>query len=142
ARAACLIMSAISKIAVCGAGAMGSGIAQVAAQAGASVKIFDVNPQALNSSEKQTRDGLAKLVARGKLTADQLGEIQKRMAWVSSLSALEDSDLVIEAIIEDVEIKGQLFEQLESVVKPDAIIATNTSSLPISRLARRLKHPE
>lgn len=121
---------------------MGSGIAQVAAQAGASVKIFDVNPQALNSSEKQTRDGLAKLAARGKLANDQLGEIQKRMTWVSSLSALEDSDLVIEAIIEDVEIKGQLFEQLESVVTPETIIATNTSSLPISRLARRLKHPE
>lgn len=129
------------KVAVCGAGAMGSGIAQIAAQSGAHVKIFDVNARALAASEKRTREGLDKLAVRGKLTAGQASAICERIEWVSSLEALADRELVIEAIIEDVVAKGQLFEQLEAVVTADAIIATNTSSLPVSRLARGFRHP-
>ncbi len=131
----------IGKVAVCGAGAMGSGIAQVAAQAGASVLIFDVNAQALETSRTRTLADLDKLAARGKLSADEARTIGERMQWVSTLDALADRDLVIEAIIEDAGIKGQLFERIEAIVAPDAIIATNTSSLPISRLARGLKQP-
>lgn len=134
--------AAIGKVAVCGAGAMGSGIAQVAAQAGASVHIFDVNAQALDASRARTLADLDRLAARGKLSADEVRAIGERMQWVSTLDALADRDLVIEAIIEDAGIKGQLFEQVEAILSPEAIIATNTSSLPISRLARGLKRPE
>lgn len=132
---------AIDKVAVCGAGAMGAGIAQVAAQAGASVKIFDVNADALAASRKRTFADLEKLASRGKLTDEQAGAISRRMEWVSSLDALSDRDLVIEAIVEDAGIKGKLFTELEAILEPEAIIATNTSSLPISRLARGLKEP-
>lgn len=129
------------KIAVCGAGAMGSGIAQVAAQAGACVKIFDVNAASLATSRDRTFADLDKLAARGKLTPDDAAEVKGRMEWVSTLDALGDRDLVIEAIVEDEAIKATLFEALEEIVSPDAVIATNTSSLPVSRLARRLKSP-
>ncbi len=131
----------LEKIAVCGAGAMGSGIAQVAAQAGASVHVFDVNADALAASRKRILADLDKLVARDKLTAAQAGEIAGRMTWVSSLDALAGCDLVVEAIVEDAAIKGALFDALEAIVAVDAIIATNTSSLPVSRLARGLKAP-
>ncbi|MFA7594906.1 MAG: 3-hydroxyacyl-CoA dehydrogenase NAD-binding domain-containing protein [Novosphingobium sp.] len=133
---------AIDKVAVCGAGAMGAGIAQVAAQAGASVKIFDVNADALAASRKRTLADIEKLAARGKLTGEQAEAVRGRMEWVSSLDALADRDLVIEAIIEDAGIKGALFGELEAIVGPNAVIATNTSSLPISRLARGLKAPQ
>ncbi|MDR7154012.1 3-hydroxybutyryl-CoA dehydrogenase [Sphingobium xenophagum] len=132
----------IAKVAICGAGAMGSGIAQVAAQAGASVLIFDVNVQALETSRTRTLADLDKLAARGKLSVDDARAIVERMQWVSTLDALTDRELVIEAIVEDADIKGQLFERIEAIIASDAIIATNTSSLPISRLARSLKQPD
>lgn len=134
-------MSEITKVAVCGAGAMGSGIAQVAAQAGASVKIFDVNADALAGSRTRILGDLEKLAAKGKITAEASAAIAGRLSWVTTLEELGDRDLVIEAIIEDAAIKGRLFEQLEAVVSPEAVIATNTSSLPISRLAAGLRHP-
>lgn len=132
----------IDSVAVCGAGAMGSGIAQVAAQAGAQVIVFDVNLDALAASRQRTLADIAKLVAKGKLTADEGSVVETRMEWVSDLEKLSNCDLVLEAIIEDAHIKSQLFEDLEAVLQPDAIIASNTSSLPISRLARGLRHPE
>lgn len=131
----------LDKVAVCGAGAMGSGIAQVAAQAGASVKVFDVNAVSLATSRERTLADLDKLQARGKLTAEVASAIAGRMEWVSSLEDLADRDLVIEAIVEDEGIKTTLFAALEAIVAPDAVIATNTSSLAVSRLARGLKSP-
>ena len=131
----------LDKVAVCGAGAMGSGIAQVAAQAGASVKVFDVNAASLATSRERTLADLDKLAARGKLTAEAAAAIVRRMEWVSSLDDLADRDLIIEAIVEDEGVKGKLFEALEAIVAPDAVIATNTSSLAVSRLARGLKSP-
>lgn len=131
-----------TRIAVCGAGAMGSGIAEIAAQRGAAVKVFDVNAEALAGSEKRIAQSIDKLVAKGKLSADDAGDILGRMQWVSSLDDLADCELVIEAIIEDAAIKGRLFEGLEAVLSDQAVIATNTSSLPIGRLARTLRRPE
>lgn len=132
----------LTQIAVCGAGAMGSGIAQVAAQAGASVVVFDVSPQALEGSRKRILGGLDTLVERGKMAAADADAVRARLSWVSELEALAASELVIEAIIEDIAIKAELFARLETVVAPGAILASNTSSLPISRLARELAKPE
>jgi 3-hydroxybutyryl-CoA dehydrogenase len=131
-----------NRIAVCGAGAMGSGIAEIAAQRGAAVKVFDVNAEALAGSEKRIGQSIDKLVAKGKLSADDAGDIRGRMQWVSSLDDLAGCELVIEAIIEDAAIKGRLFDGLEAVLSDQAVIATNTSSLPIGRLARTLGRPE
>jgi len=133
---------ALTRIAVCGAGAMGSGIAQVAAQSGAQVIVFDIQAEAIASSEKRILASIDGLVAKGKMTAEAAADIRGRMRWTSDLQQLADAELVIEAIVENADIKGKLFEQLESIVGPDAILASNTSSLPIARLARSLKTPE
>lgn len=131
-----------TKIAVCGAGAMGSGIAEVAAQRGAQVIVFDVNAAALSASEARITKSIAKLVEKGKLSADDGAAAQGRLSWTDSLTALADAELVIEAIIENAEIKGELFAGIEGVVGPDTVIASNTSSLPIARLARTLTRPD
>ncbi len=131
----------LTKIAVCGAGAMGSGIAQVAAQAGANVIIFDVQVDALKGSEKRILAGIDTLVGRGKMDVGTAAGIRERMRWTSDLADLADAELVIEAIIEDAGIKGSLFAQIEDIVGADTIVASNTSSLPISRLARALEKP-
>ena len=122
----------LTRIAVCGAGAMGSGIAQVAAQAGASVLVFDVSQAALDASRQRLLGDLDRLVERGKMAAEDAAAARARLSWVSDLAALATSELVIEAIIEDSAINAALFAQLEAVVAPDAILASNTSSLPIS----------
>jgi len=120
---------------------MGSGIAQIAAQAGASVVVFDVADKALARSREVIFASFDDLVKRGKLDGTASQSAKARLRWVKNLAELADCQLVIEAIIEDADIKGQLFKRLEAVVSSDAIIATNTSSLPISRLACDLEHP-
>jgi 3-hydroxybutyryl-CoA dehydrogenase len=130
------------RIAVCGAGAMGSGIAQVAAQAGHPVHVFDVQPQALAAGKARIEGTISGLVQKGKLDEADGRAIIGRLEWTSDLEALGETDLAIEAIIEDAVIKGELFGRLEAVVRDDAVIASNTSSIPIARLARGLAHPE
>jgi 3-hydroxybutyryl-CoA dehydrogenase len=130
----------VTRIGVCGAGAMGSGIAEIAAQRGADVKVFDVNEEALKSSEARIGKSLARLVEKGKLTESDANAVRQRLSWVGDLAALNDRELVIEAVIEDADIKASLFGKLEDVLADDAIIASNTSSLPIGRLARTLRN--
>lgn len=131
----------LTRVAVCGAGAMGSGIAQVAAQAGAQVTVFDASTQALVASQERVLGAIEGLVQRGKLTEANANTVRERLRWVSDLEALAGSELVIEAIVEDMAIKAKLFARLESTIAPDAILASNTSSLSIGRLAGGLVHP-
>lgn len=135
-------VSEFVKIAVCGAGAMGSGIAQVAAQAGLDVVIYDMFAPALERSRSQIVGGLDQLVTRGKLERSAADGVVSRISWADDLPALATSDLVIEAIIEDFDAKASLFAQLEDIMREDAVLASNTSSLPIARLARGLKYPQ
>lgn len=130
-----------TRIAVCGAGAMGSGIAQVAAQNGAEVTIFDLSPAASGASEARIAKSLDDLVGKGRIDAAEARAVRQRMRWVDDLAELGDSELVIEAIVEDLSVKAELFSRIEAVVARDAAIASNTSSLPIARLARGLDHP-
>ncbi|SES15221.1 3-hydroxybutyryl-CoA dehydrogenase [Sphingobium sp. YR768] len=129
-------------VAVCGAGAMGSGIAQVAAQAGASVVVYDTNHAALEAGGKRVADALASLVARKKLDAADAAAVASRIRWTDRLEDMSEVELTVEAIIEREDIKAELFAALEGIVADDAVIATNTSSLPISRLADGLRRPE
>lgn len=131
----------LTNIGVCGAGAMGSGIAQVAAQNGAQVTLFDMSAEALASAEKRIAGSVDGLVAKGRLASDEAEAIKRRITITDELEALSGCDLVIEAIIEDASVKADLFARLEAILAPDAIIATNTSSLPIARLARSLGDP-
>ncbi|MBL7944526.1 MAG: 3-hydroxybutyryl-CoA dehydrogenase [Flavobacteriales bacterium] len=129
-------------VAVIGAGTMGSGIAQVAAQAGHKVVLFDTRREAVDKALVGLRKTLDKLVEKSKLTAEQADGIHGRITPASDLKDLAGSGLVIEAIIEDLGIKQKLFAELEGIVAGDAILATNTSSLSVTAIAGRLKHPE
>jgi 3-hydroxybutyryl-CoA dehydrogenase len=120
---------------------MGSGIALVAAQAGAQVVIFDVNEDACAKSREAATNSLHQSVERGRLLQDQADRFLKSMRWTSSLGDLGHCTLVIEAILEDQAVKQALFAELEDIVGNEVIIASNTSSLSIARLAKPLRHP-
>jgi 3-hydroxybutyryl-CoA dehydrogenase len=129
-------------IGVIGAGTMGSGIAQVAAAAGHPVKIFDTQPCAIARAIESVKVNLHRSVERGKLSEQEASTIQNRIVPVTGLEEFGDTGLVIEAIVEDIELKRKLFRQLEKVVPGGCILATNTSSLSVTDLATTLARPE
>lgn len=125
-----------------GAGAMGCGIAQVFAAAGWNVRLFDVAAGAAVSGAATIARGFAEAVSRGKLSPAQAEEANSRVRVVEQLAEVAACELVIEAIIEDLDAKRALFRQLEAVVRPQTVLASNTSSLSIAAIARGLEHPE
>lgn len=135
-------MDSSMKVAVIGAGTMGSGIAQVAAQAGHPVVLFDTRREAVDKALTGLRMTLDKLVEKGKLSAGQADGIHGRITPASDLKDLTGSGLVIEAIIEDLGIKKKLFADLEGLLSADAVLATNTSSLSVTAIAGGLMYPE
>ena len=129
-------------IAVVGAGAMGQGIAQIAAQAGSQVKLFDQDPHASTRARESISGQWDKLVAKGKMDAAAAAACVARLALPATLAELSDCELVIEAIVERLEVKKALFTELESIVSAQAVMVTNTSSLSVTTIAAGLKHPE
>jgi 3-hydroxybutyryl-CoA dehydrogenase len=129
-------------VAIIGSGTMGSGIAQVAATAGCVVKLVDVNATALEKSKLALENTLSKLVEKEKIDANEKARIQANISYVTELSALADADLVIEAIVENIEVKRKVFAELESVVSKHCILASNTSSLSIASIAASCTSPE
>lgn len=129
-------------IGVIGAGAMGAGIAQVAAQAGHSVILHDNQPGAAKAGIDNIRRQLEKRVAKGKMIQGNVDNIIARLQPADAIDALADSHLVIEAIVENLEIKRQVFAQLEALCSPDTLLASNTSSLSITSIAADLERPE
>lgn len=123
-----------SKIGVLGAGTMGAGIAQVAAQAGHRVVLVDSNEVNLNKAKDNFEKIFKRLVEKDKLTNVQMIEILNKISYSSSINSFSNCGLVIEAIIEKLEIKHQVFRELESVVSEDCILASNTSSLSIASI--------
>lgn len=135
-------LSISTKIAVIGAGTMGAGIAQVAANAGHEVLLYDVADGAAQRGIDQVSKGLDKLVTRGKISSDEKDCLVSRITAVSELASLSECGLVIEVILENLEIKKDLFKQLEEICRKDVILATNTSSISITSIAADLKRPE
>lgn len=131
----------IKKVAICGAGAMGLGIAQVAAQAGMLVVVYDVSSVALSSGRARIEAELATLISKSKIEQAHAEKLTTAISWSSEIYEIADTDLVIEAVVEDLAVKKSLFKTIEEAVSVTTIIATNTSSLPIARLARDLKNP-
>ncbi|MFJ4347673.1 3-hydroxyacyl-CoA dehydrogenase PaaH [Pseudomonas sp. NPDC089401] len=129
-------------VAVIGAGAMGAGIAQVAAQAGHPVKLYDNRPGAAAQAVAGIDRQLGRLVEKGKLAPEAREAISARLQPVEAIEALADARLVIEAIVEDLQVKQGLLRQLEGLCAPDCILASNTSSLSITRLAAGLQRPQ
>ena len=130
------------KTGIIGSGAMGSGIAQVLASAGHQVVVFDTNPTALNKAQSSLKSSFDKLVEKGKLTADKAQECLGNIQFIENLVGLKDTHLIIEAIVEDLAVKQELFRNIEAVVSEDCILATNTSSLSIASIAASCAHPE
>lgn len=126
---------------VVGAGIMGAGIAQVAAQAGHAVMLYDAREGAAADAKARLSDSLQALVAKGKLTAEAVGEALSRIEPVATLEAAAPAALVVEAIVEKLDAKRALFRQLEGIVADDAILATNTSSISVTAIANGLRHP-
>jgi 3-hydroxybutyryl-CoA dehydrogenase len=130
------------KVAIIGSGTMGSGIAQVAATAGCEVKIYDTNIDALAKSKSNLENTLSKLVEKAKIDEHEKSRIENNISYAHTLGGLSHSDLVIEAIIENMEIKRKLFSELENYVSPETILASNTSSLSIASIAASCQKPE
>lgn len=134
------IMS-IKKIAVLGAGAMGGGIAQVAAQSGFEVTLSDVDIKFVDGAIGRMNKSWQKNIEKGKMTAEQKDEIMGRVKGSVGFADFADADMVIEAIIEDLDTKKAAFMEMDSVCKPETILATNTSSISITLLANATKRP-
>lgn len=130
------------RIGIVGSGAMGQGIAQIAAVAGLKVRLMDMDPAASSRAIAAIDSMLKKLATKGKLTPAQAKEALGRISAEDSVGALADCDLVIEAIVEKLEAKRSLFAQLEEVVRDDAVLVSNTSSLSITAIAAGCRHPE
>lgn len=128
------------KVGIVGAGAMGSGIAQVAAMAGHHTVLFDSYPSAVAKAQKNLTTTLEKLATKGKISSSE--EILDRILFTEEIQQLADCQFIIEAIIEDVEIKKSTFRTIEQLVSDDCVIATNTSSLSITSIAAACQKPQ
>jgi len=126
---------------IVGCGAMGRGIAQMAAQAGSQVWLFDVQPGAALAARDALQTTWQTLVSKNKMPAEQMQACVDRIKLADTLSSLSSCDLVIEAIVERLDVKQRLFAELEDIVGPDAVLATNTSSLSVTAIAAPLKRP-
>lgn len=132
----------IKKIMVVGAGQMGSGIAQVAAQAGLTVILRDIEDRFVQKGLSVIDKNLARDVEKGRKTVEQKAAIQGRITGTTDLALAAGVDLVVEAIIENLDVKLKLFRDLDGICKPGAILASNTSSLPITQLAAATGRPD
>ena len=130
------------KIGIIGAGAMGSGIAQVAATAGNIVKIYDANDVAMQRALENVRLNLRRVAEKGKISLIAAADIANKISITERLEGLGDCDLIIEAVIEDLEIKKDIFNELEMYVSEDCILASNTSSLSITAISGACQSPE
>ncbi len=132
----------VQRVVVVGAGTMGTGIAQVAARAGYRTELFDVAPGAAQRALDRISDSLSRAVEKGRCTAQERSDALARLGLAADLeAAVGAADLVIEAAPEDLQLKKELFARLSRAARPEAILASNTSSLPVTALASAAKHP-
>ena len=132
----------IRKVGVVGAGTMGNGIAQVFATAGYNVVMRDIKDEFVARGLATIRKSLERRASRAKITPEAKDAALGRIETTTEMNALADSDLVIEAALEDVSVKVQIFRELDSIVKPGGILATNTSSISVTKVAAATKRPD
>lgn len=132
----------MKKVGVVGCGLMGSGIAQMSALNGYATTVVEINDEILKKGLASIDDWLEKGKKRGKVTDEQVAAVKKNLSSSTQLSALKDCDIVVEAVTENTELKKKVFKQLSEVVRDDAILATNTSSISVTELATVVKNPE
>jgi 3-hydroxybutyryl-CoA dehydrogenase len=133
----------VDKVGVVGCGLMGSGIAEVCARAGADVVVVERDAEALKAGQARVERSLSRAVSSGKVTEDDAEAARSKLAFAASFDELGDCELVVEAVLEEERAKEEVFRHLDAVVaSDDAILATNTSSIPIIKLAMATKRPE
>ena len=132
----------IKIIGVLGAGSMGNGIAQVSAQAGYQVIMRDIEDRFVQNGLKAIEKFLAKSVEKGKMTEGQKKETLGKIKGTTRMEDLKDADFVIEAVLEDLDLKKSVFKQLDALTRPDVILTTNTSSMSVTEIAMATQRPE
>jgi 3-hydroxybutyryl-CoA dehydrogenase len=132
----------MKQVGIIGSGAMGSGIAQTAATAGCKVMLYDTKPEALELSKEKLTKIMDRLVEKEKLNLTEANAIKSNITYTDNLKAIAKSDLIIEAIVENLDIKKTVFSAVEKIVTRECIIASNTSSLSITSIAAACKNPE
>ncbi|GIV29149.1 MAG: hypothetical protein KatS3mg028_0215 [Bacteroidia bacterium] len=132
----------MKNIAVIGSGTMGNGIAQVAATNGCHVILYDISESALQKAKQNIEHNLSKLSEKNKITEEQKKLFLENIRFTLSLQDIKNAELVIEAIVENLDIKKKTFQETEQYISPQCILATNTSSLSVHSMIRELKHPE
>jgi 3-hydroxybutyryl-CoA dehydrogenase len=130
------------RLAVIGAGLMGSGIAQVAAQAGWQVTLRDLDEAATSRGIAGIRKSLEKFAAKGAITTESVEEALGRITPTTEFEAVADADIVVEAVFEQLDIKHEVFRELDRLCKDDAVLATNTSAIPVTQIATATQRPE
>ena len=132
----------IRKIGVVGAGQMGSGVAEVVISSGYHVLMRDVTPEAVEKGVKRVQGDLEKRVQKGKMTSEEKDATLKRLSTTTTLEDFKDCDFVIEAVVENIGLKGEIFKALDEITGREVILASNTSSISITRIASYTKRPE
>jgi len=132
----------MAKIAVIGAGLMGSGIAQVAAQAGHDVVLHDTSSEALERALTAITSSQRRFVAKDKMTADDAEAARARISTTTELSDVDGVEIVVEAVFEQLEVKREVFAKLAAIVSDDVLLATNTTAIPITQIASSVSRPE
>jgi 3-hydroxybutyryl-CoA dehydrogenase len=132
----------ITTIGVVGAGTMGNGIAQVFAQAGFNVRVHDLAPAALDRARQTIERSLGKFVEKGKVSAADRDAALARLTTTTDLDSLREADYAIEAVAEDVDVKREIFRYLDRILRPEVIIASNTSSISITLLGACTSRPD
>ncbi len=132
----------VKKPFVVGAGIMGAGIAQLCAQRGYDVTVSDISDEIINKARDKVAKGLHRRVEKGKISQGEMDEVLSRINWATGLELAEESDFIIEAVLEDLELKKEIFLKLDSFCSVEAIIATNTTALSVSEIAAATSRPD
>ncbi len=134
-------MISVKKVGIAGAGAMGAGIAQVFAQANFEVVLFDVNAAQLEKAKGEIEKNLAQAISKNKISEADKSGVLARITFSSEINSLK-ADLIIEAIVEKLEVKRELFQKLAEINSAETVLATNTSSIPVTRIAKDIPNPQ
>jgi len=132
----------VKKPFVVGAGIMGAGVGQLCAQQGYDVIVVDISDELVEKAKGKVTAGLSKRVENGKITQEEMDAVLSRLNWSTGLEQAKDSDFVVEAIIENIDTKKEVFQKLDSICPPDTILATNTTALSVSDIASATQRPD
>jgi len=132
----------VKKPFVVGAGIMGAGVGQLCAQQGYDVIVVDISDELVKKAKGKVTAGLSKRVENGKITQEEMDAVLSRLNWSTGLEQAKDSDFVVEAIIENIDTKKEVFQKLDSICSPETILATNTTALSVSDIASATQRPD